>query len=136
LLDHHTSPIFDTPRTSHTLGSWNITTLKETTFHESYHPLGDIEGFLRQLNDAYPNITRVIDIGRTSEQREMYGFTLSVGGYDEEEDGDEEDAEDGRKKKKKKKRLPKSPVGNPGEKLGFVLLGAQHAREVGFFLVQ
>ena len=65
----------------------------------------------------------------------MYGFTLSIGGYDEEEDGDEEDAEDGRKKKKKN-RLPKSPIGNPGEKLGFVVLGAQHAREVCRFLVR
>ncbi|KAF8148038.1 peptidase M14 [Crassisporium funariophilum] len=119
-LPHTTTPISsETPTPRKLQTAWDSISLENTTFHDTYHPLYEIESFMRQLNSTHANF-RLANLGHTAEGREMLGLTISNGPYEEEE---------GKKKKKKKKGKKKTPVGRDGEKLGFVILGAQHARE-------
>jgi len=125
-MPHTTTPIPSQPPsklTHETITDWNVTSLRNSTFHDAYHPLHEVESFLNQLVSAFPNMTTLTNLGRTAEGRQMVGLTVSSGKYAEEEEDD-----DGKKKKKKKKKT-KAPIGRDGEKLGFVIIGAQHARE-------
>ncbi|KAF9472375.1 peptidase M14 [Pholiota conissans] len=101
---------------------WNITSLDNTTFHETYHPLEEVQTFIQQLADAHPNITRLINLGQSAEGRPMQGLTISTGPYNE-----SELERYGRRKGAKKTK--KKPTAHDGRKLGFVIVGAQHARE-------
>lgn len=67
-----------------------------------------------ELADVYPNLTRVVPLGHSGEGREMLGLEISRG-YS---------AEDAFAK----------PGLDPSRRLGFVIMGAQHAREVGRFV--
>ena len=81
-------------------------------------------------------------MGRSAEGRKIMGVSVSTGGYGnggarrhrgrgrglEDIEGDER-AETQRKKKKKDKKTRRPPLRDT-EKLGFVIIGAQHAREV------
>ena len=87
--------------------------MENTTFHESYHPLSQIEDFMREIADAYPQTASLINIGRSAEGRDIFALTISA----------EEIVEDYGERKKKK-------LGRQREKFGFVIQGAQHAREV------
>ena len=106
--------------TNHLKTDWNLSSLENTTFHDSYHPLSQIENFMRDLADTHPQIAHLNILGRTAEGRDIFGLTISTGLYDDEHK---------ETKKKKKKRLRKQR-----EKLSFVIQGAQHAREVLWFL--
>jgi hypothetical protein len=131
---------------------WNLSSLS-TPFHETYHPLDDIYSFFDQLVAQFPGLTRRVDMGRTAEGRKIVGISLSTGTYgdvpggaktgkgrnremevdrDDDDDDDEEEVQQLKKKKKKKKKNKKShrPPLRDSEKLGFVIIGAQHAREV------
>ena len=98
-----------------------MSTLENTTFHDSYHPLSQIESFMLELVDTHPETARLINLGRSAEGRDVLGLTISTG-YDDES---EEDNAETRSRRKKKKGPRKQR-----EKLGFVIQGAQHAREV------
>ncbi|KAF9044289.1 hypothetical protein BJ165DRAFT_1528848 [Panaeolus papilionaceus] len=101
--------------------NWDLGTLDNSTFHDSYHPLYEIEAFLHELADSHPKFTRLINLGHSAEGREMLGLTISSGDYEEEEDK--------KKKEDRKKPRPRTPIAHEGQKLGFIVLGAQHARE-------
>ena len=103
--------------------NWVMSTLENTTFHDSYHPLPQIENFMQELVDAHPETARLINLGRSAEGRDILGLTISIG------DDDESEEFNGEKKKRKKKKKKKGPR-KQKEKLGFVIQGAQHAREV------
>ena len=98
--------------------NWVMSSLENTTFHESYHTLSQIENFMQELVDAHPETARLINLGRSSEGRNVLGLTIST--------GDNVESEEGNLWKKKKKKGPKKQK----EKFGFVIQGAQHAREV------
>lgn len=119
-----TSISVNAPPLSLSQSAWNISSLENTTFHDHYHPLAEVQSFIKQLAATYPNITRLVNLGLSAEGREMNGLTISTGSYNE---GDEDEESGGRRKKKAPK---KTPVAHDGEKLGFVIVGAQHAREV------
>jgi Zinc carboxypeptidase len=91
-----------------------MSSVENTTFHDSYHPLSQIENFMQELVDGHPETARLINFGRSAEGRDILGLTISTG-------DDESEEVNGRKKKRKRKQK---------EKLGFVIQGAQHAREV------
>jgi len=74
---------------------------------------------MQDLADTHPETVRLINFGQSAEGRDILGLTISTG------DDDESEEEKGEKRKKKKKILRKQR-----EKLGFVIQGAQHAREV------
>jgi len=100
-IPHNTTriPLSDTIRPTSWFSSWNLTSLANTTFHAEYHPLYEIEDFVQAMADAYPNLVQVVNIGHSAEGREMAAMRISKPG-------------------KKAKAKP-----------GFVLTGAQHARE-------
>ena len=95
---------------------WNVSSLRNSTFHDVYHPLLEVESFLNQLLSAFPNTTHLSNLGQSAEGRNMVALTISSGKYPD--------------KKAKDKKKKKTPIGRDGEKLGFVIIGAQHAREV------
>jgi hypothetical protein len=64
----------------------------------------------------------------------MMGLTISSGDYDNRKRRYDEVADELKKKKKKKKKT--RPPLRESEKLGIVILGAQHAREVRFIILQ
>ena len=79
---------------------WNLSSLTNTTFHTAYHPLEDIHTFVKELLDLHPDNVKLVPIGHSAENREMFALEIF---------------KDQRTKAKK---------------TGFVITGAQHAREV------
>lgn len=91
---------------SKSLAPWNLISLSNSTIHEAYHPLEDIEYFVEELLGLHPDIVTRTNIGHTSEGREMYALTIS------------------------KPKTNGTIAAESAKKSGFVLTGAQHAREV------
>ncbi|THH32186.1 hypothetical protein EUX98_g1981 [Antrodiella citrinella] len=82
---------------------WSLISLTNSTFHEDYHRLEDIDSFVDELLELYPDLVTRTDIGHSSEGREMFALTISK---------------------------PKvTDTSDNAKKTGFVLTGAQHARE-------
>ncbi|KAA1472588.1 hypothetical protein DENSPDRAFT_838908 [Dentipellis sp. KUC8613] len=96
---------------------WNLTSLANTTFHAAYHTLGGIHAFVRALAAAYPAQVRIVRLGHSGEGREMYAVEITgAGEQGEGREGGEEGGGGG--------------DGGEGKKeMGFVVTGAQHARE-------
>ncbi|PCH37079.1 hypothetical protein WOLCODRAFT_109553 [Wolfiporia cocos MD-104 SS10] len=84
------------------ISSWNLSSLSNSTFHSVYHPLNEIEEFMDAMVELYPDLVQLVNLGHSAEGREMFAMKISkyAGG--------------------KKKPKPKQ---------GFVITGAQHARE-------
>ena len=103
-----------------------ITPPSNETFHASYHPLDEIHDFIRDLADAYPRQVTIVPLGHSGEGREMLALEITAGASASHMSHD-----------------PKSQVvlnrkGNSGgakPPCGFVIIGAQHSREVSFFIL-
>lgn len=93
-------------------GEWDLSSLTNTAYHSDYHPLYEIESFIRDLQTLRSDLVKVNYIGHSGMGREMYGLTISKG--------------PGVGKKHTKKGY------RSDEKLAFVITGAQHAREVSY----
>ena len=94
-----------------TEAGWNLSSLANSTYHGNYHPLYEIDQFIQEVAELNRNIVELHKIGHSAEGREMTAITLSASSI--------EPTQRGRPR--------------PG-KLGFVIVGAQHAREVRIFL--
>ncbi|TFY75188.1 hypothetical protein EWM64_g8825 [Hericium alpestre] len=95
--------------------SWDLTSLENTTYHSTYHPLNDIYSFIHDLAATYPDLVSVVSLGHSGEGREMYALEISAG------------PSWNKGSHEQKWRVPE---GNDVEEpLGFVITGAQHARE-------
>ena len=94
-------------------GNWNLTSLSNTTYHAFYHPLSEIENFMEDLATAHPSLVQLVPLGHSGEGREMVGLKIS--------------------KDASPSPFLQSQSGRSSstKKLGFVITGAQHAREVG-----
>jgi len=101
--------------------NWETESFTNSSFHDYYHPLDEVELFLKQLSSTHSNTTQLKTIGQSSEGKDIFALSISSGGYSEEDDT-------GKKKRRKKKG--KRAIPHEGEKMGFVIIGAQHAREV------
>ena len=87
---------------------WNLSTLANSTYHSVYHPLYEIEDFMQDLANTYSHVVELINIGHSAEGREMTAIRLSRGDLE----------------------LRKQGKSSSTKKTGFVITGAQHAREV------
>lgn len=115
----------DIPVDSHSLSTkplaeviegWNLPSLSNTTYHLEYHPLFEIDAFINHLAVLSPNTTRIHRLGHSGQGRELIAMTIS------------KTAEEPQGQKKKPRKTQNRP--STEEKLGFVIMGAQHAREV------
>jgi hypothetical protein len=92
------------------------------TFHADYHPLDEIHDFIRDLAETYPHQVSVVPLGHSGEGREMFALEITAAG-----------ASYGDGSHDPKSQVVLSKKGNPrGAKprCGFLITGAQHAREV------
>ncbi|KAJ6555474.1 peptidase M14 [Mycena vulgaris] len=85
----------------HVAEDWRLDSLENTTFHAEYHPQFEVDSFVHALAQTHPESVSVLQLGHTSEGREMLGMKISA--------------------------PPRNGTATP--KLGFVVLGPQHARE-------
>ena len=83
---------------------WSLISLTNSTYHEDYHPLSEVDHFVDELLEQHPDLVTRASIGHSSEGREMYTLTIS-----------------------KARTEAKAKY---AKKTGFLLTGAQHAREV------
>lgn len=87
---------------------WSLISLTNSTYHEDYHPLSEVDHFVDELLEQHPDLVTRASIGHSSEGREMYALTIS-----------------------KARTEAKAKY---AKKTGFLLTGAQHAREVRYCL--
>ncbi|TFK23888.1 Zn-dependent exopeptidase [Coprinopsis marcescibilis] len=116
-IPHTTSVLPLSPQLSVESVQWNLETLNNSTFHATYHPLDEINLFLEELAEMNPDTAMLQRIGLSAEGKDIVALTIT-----NDVKGDRISAEG--KKKKKKKKAP-----HLTDKLDFVILGAQHARE-------
>ncbi|KAI0746824.1 hypothetical protein C8Q80DRAFT_1104791 [Daedaleopsis nitida] len=88
-------------------GNWDITSFTNTTYHAIYHPLYEIENFMEDLAVTHPTLVELVQLGHSGEGREMVGLKISK--------DSSSSLHNGRSSSVKK--------------TGFVITGAQHARE-------
>ncbi|KAJ6610781.1 hypothetical protein B0H10DRAFT_2058960 [Mycena sp. CBHHK59/15] len=82
--------------------NWGLESLENTTWHAEYHPLWEADAFIHELARLHPDSVTVLRLGHTGEGREMLGMKISA---------------------------PKNGTAPQPQKLGFIVMGAQHARE-------
>jgi hypothetical protein len=94
------------------------------TFHAGYRTLDEINDFVRDLADAYPRQVSIIPLGHSGEGREMFALEITAGASASQVSHD------------LKSQVVLNKKGNSGDAkppCGFLITGAQHAREVNFF---
>lgn len=84
-------------------GDWNLSSFTNSTYHTVYHPLYEVDNFMHEIAKLHPASAQVVSLGHSGLQREMYGLKIS------------------------------QPAKDTVQKFGFVIMGAQHAREVRDF---
>ncbi|KAF7760075.1 hypothetical protein Agabi119p4_10751 [Agaricus bisporus var. burnettii] len=85
---------------------WRLESFATSEYHATYHPLFEIEQFMDELQKLYPDTIKLRSIGRSFEGRDLRAITLSAPSVNS----------------------TLGPISKEG-KLGFVIGGAQHARE-------
>lgn len=119
---------------------WDVVSPSNATFHEQYHPLGEIESFVRDLAAAYPRQVSIVPLGHSGEGREMIALEITAAGSSDESTAGasfsavaphgghvSRDQNTQVVLGKKKKNGSKSGA---HARHGFLITGAQHAREV------
>ena len=105
---HAGSIALDSPTVSLRDDFWDVasSSLANSTSHAFYHPLDEIHTFMHELAAAHPALIQLINIGHSGEGREMLAMKISS-------------------------TPPTARAGaTNAKKAGFVITGAQHAREV------
>ncbi|KAH0578775.1 hypothetical protein H2248_002972 [Termitomyces sp. 'cryptogamus'] len=113
LLANISLPAIKPPR-SHT--KWDLSSLQNTTFHADYHPLSEINEFIQEIARLRPNLVKLKNVGLSGMGREMLSLVISNGEATAAREQSEPVHSDS-------KEVPSE------QKLSFVIIGAQHARE-------
>ena len=114
-IDAHSFKL-STKSLAESVSDWNLPSLANTTYHSDYHPLFEIEAFINRLAALNPNTTQLHRLGHSGQGREMVSLTISKG------HGVTRTEKKERGINKKQLKLYAKPA--------FVIIGAQHAREV------
>ena len=99
-------PDVSIPLSSSAIANWNLSSLSNSTFHSAYHSIEDVGLFVRELLDIYPDQVELVPIGHSAQHREMFALQIT----------------------QDKSLRHRDVTGR--KKHGFVITGAQHAREV------
>lgn len=142
--DRGTSSCTQGPRAKHTPSCppmtdvttrWDVASPSNATFHARYHPLDEIQSFVRDLVTANPQQVAVVPLGHSGEGREMFALEISsaagasAGARDGSHDQNSRQVVlDGKDGKGKEER-------GTGPRCGFLVTGAQHAREVSIVYI-
>ncbi|KAF9261640.1 Zn-dependent exopeptidase [Marasmius fiardii PR-910] len=108
------------------IDEWDLSSLENTTYHSVYHPLHEVNWFVHQLAESFPDKVKVVQLGHSALGREMFAVKLSSGALEDDEDDEKKPKPP---KPPKRDRPGKERELDPNKKLGFVIVGAQHARE-------
>ncbi|THH04626.1 hypothetical protein EW145_g5378 [Phellinidium pouzarii] len=95
---------------------WNLSSFHDTTYHDTYHPLFEVNAYMEHLAALFPARISLLELGHSAQGREMFAMRITADGVST---GADADAQGGKKRQKGKMK----------EKKGFVITGAQHARE-------
>jgi hypothetical protein len=105
---------------------WDVVSPSNATFHTRYHPLDEIESFVRDLAAAYPQQVTIVPLGHSGEGREMFALEISSAGASGARDHVSHDQNFQVVFGGKGKERGAKP------RCGFLITGAQHAREVSY----
>lgn len=95
---------------SEALKTWDLSSLSNSSLHSNYRRLNEIDQFVEDLISEYPNNVNLVSIGHSAQGREMFALEIT---------------------KDKAQELRNNHT-ESARKSGFVLTGAQHAREVWY----
>jgi hypothetical protein len=102
---------------------WDVASPSNATFHARYHPLDEIESFVRDLAAAYPQQVAIVPLGHSGEGREMFALEISSAAAAAGASGVSHD---------QKSQVVLDGKGGANPRCGFLVTGAQHAREVSY----
>ncbi|EGO20001.1 hypothetical protein SERLADRAFT_352486 [Serpula lacrymans var. lacrymans S7.9] len=99
--------------------NWGLHSLENSSYHDDYHLVDEIDDFLYNITITYPDLATLIPVGHTFEQREMYALKLSRF-KPSNCDACEEDSNNASEF---------CQCGKQSSKPGIFIIGAQHGRE-------
>ena len=111
---------------------WDVVSPSNATFHARYHPLDEIHSFVRDLAAAYPKQVTIVPLGHSGEGREMFALEISA--------SSELVAAAGASGRRSHDQNPQVVFGGKWKetgtypRCGFIVTGAQHAREVSCYV--
>jgi hypothetical protein len=136
----HDLPAEHAPPCSHITtseaGRWDVVSPSNATFHTRYHPLDEIQSFVRDLAAAYPKQVNIVPLGHSGEGREMFALEISASSESAGASGAQASAGQG-----SHDQNPQAVFDGKGKergtnpRCGFLITGAQHAREVSLRLL-
>ena len=112
---------------------WDVLSPSNATFHARYHPLDEIQTFVRDLAAAYPKQVTIVPLGHSGEGREMFAIEISASSESASASGAQASAGGGSHDQNPQvvfDGIRKERGTNP--RCGFLITGAQHAREVSY----
>ena len=129
----HAPPCSHITTTSKAGTRWDVLSPSNATFHARYHPLDEIQTFVRDLAAAYPKQVTIVPLGHSGEGREMFALEISASSKSASASGAQASAGHGSHDQNpqvvfdgKRKERGTNP------RCGFLITGAQHAREVSY----
>jgi hypothetical protein len=128
------SHITTTTSEAETRSSWDVASPSNATFHTRYHPLDEIQSFVRDLAAAYPKQVSIVPLGHSGEGREMFALEISAASESESLAGASgAQAGAGYRSHDQNSQVVLDGKGKErgaSPRCGFLVTGAQHAREV------
>jgi hypothetical protein len=114
---------------------WDVVSPSNATFHARYHPLDEIQSFVRDLAAAYPKQVTIVPLGHSGEGREMFALEISAAFESAGASGAQASAGHGSHDQNPQVVLDgKGKERGTNPRCGFLITGAQHAREVSLRL--
>jgi len=115
---------------------WDVESPSNATFHGRYHPLDEIQNFVRDLAAAYPKQISIVPLGHSGEGREMFALEISASSVSAGASGAQASAGHGSHDQNPQVVLDgKGKERGTNPRCGFLITGAQHAREVSLRLL-
>ena len=115
---------------------WDVASPSNATFHAQYHPLDEIQSFMRDLAAAYPEQVTIVPLGHSGEGREMFALEISATSQSAGASGAQASAGYGSHDQNSQVAFDgKGKERGTNPRCGFLITGAQHAREVSLRLL-